>query len=148
MLPFEDRYTRQRQLPEVGAAGQDKIAQGRVVTRQPVAAEYLFRAGVGTVQLETAQGLVTIKRLGDAANRVGPPGARQQAPAPLRTRSTSDLASFPAPLSGAAVDGVVLHPAAWVFATAALEALASLRELLKPTAAACAPRPSSEPKND
>jgi hypothetical protein len=54
MLPFEDRYTRQRQLREVGLKGQLQIAA--LVARLPgdkvgeVAALYLKRAGA---QVET-----------------------------------------------------------------------------------------------
>ena len=50
MLPFEDRYTRQRQLPEVGIDGQQRLQALHV--RVPVGpssmveAEYLRRAGI------------------------------------------------------------------------------------------------------
>lgn len=54
MLPFEDRYTRQRQLREVGLAGQARLEQSRVNlgTSPPdlYAAEYLTRAGVQVAQ--------------------------------------------------------------------------------------------------
>ncbi len=59
MLPFEDRYTRQRQLPEVGEAGQRRI-EAMVVElpvgspHEPVARVYLERAGVR--QLKPASG--------------------------------------------------------------------------------------------
>lgn len=50
MLPFEDRFTRQRQLREVGLAGQRRIEASRVVVglgaADGVAADYLQRAGV------------------------------------------------------------------------------------------------------
>lgn len=50
MLPFEDRYTRQRQLPEVGLPGQARLEQSRLAlgtsARDVVAADYLRRAGV------------------------------------------------------------------------------------------------------
>lgn len=50
MLPFEDRFTRQRQLREVGLAGQQRIEASRVVVgsavADTVAADYLRRAGV------------------------------------------------------------------------------------------------------
>lgn len=50
MLPFEDRYTRQRRLPEVGAGGQERLrrAQPRVAAHPDVELEldYLGRAGV------------------------------------------------------------------------------------------------------
>ncbi len=50
MLPFEDRYTRQRQLPEVGETGQQRIEALAVElppgSRAQVARVYLERAGV------------------------------------------------------------------------------------------------------
>jgi hypothetical protein len=50
MLPFEDRYTRQRQLPDVGAHGQERIAQHKVTLGNDrpaqIAELYLRRAGV------------------------------------------------------------------------------------------------------
>jgi hypothetical protein len=50
MLPFEDRYTRQRRLPEVGPEGQARLSQSRlgVAPHPDVAIEldYLVRAGV------------------------------------------------------------------------------------------------------
>ena len=50
MLPFEDRLTRQRQLREVGLAGQQRIEASQVVVgsavADTVAADYLRRAGV------------------------------------------------------------------------------------------------------
>jgi hypothetical protein len=52
VLPFEDRYTRQRQLPEVGMAGQARIAEhvASLISEHPLANEvaraYLARAGV------------------------------------------------------------------------------------------------------
>lgn len=58
MLPFEDRYTRQRQLPEVGEAGQRRIEA--IVVELPanssdaqVARVYLERAGVRQLQRAT-----------------------------------------------------------------------------------------------
>ncbi len=58
MLPFEDRYTRQRQLPEVGPAGQERIFALRVqVSGDPagsVARQYLLRAGVSQVTVSEA----------------------------------------------------------------------------------------------
>lgn len=58
MLPFEDRYTRQRQLREVGLAGQQRLQTSLAVlgvTRSElVAADYLGRAGV-SVQLVDAR---------------------------------------------------------------------------------------------
>lgn len=50
MLPFEDRYTRQRRLPEVGEAGQARLGEAEVVVRGTQGADveqsYLERAGV------------------------------------------------------------------------------------------------------
>ena len=55
MLPFEDRYTRQRRLPEVGEAGQARLGQAEAVVRGNQGADveqsYLERAGV-TVRRE------------------------------------------------------------------------------------------------
>jgi hypothetical protein len=49
MLPFEDRFSRQRRLPEVGALGQDRLAGARVHVHPEadIEAEYLARAGLG-----------------------------------------------------------------------------------------------------
>lgn len=53
MLPFEDRYTRQRQLPEVGIAGQERLCELRAelapVEGFLVARTYLERAGAAHV---------------------------------------------------------------------------------------------------
>lgn len=53
MLPFEDRYTRQRRLAEVGPEGQRRLEAAAVVLPQQEAAEleadYLQRAGVRQV---------------------------------------------------------------------------------------------------
>ncbi len=50
MLPFEDRYTRQRRLPEVGPAGQRRLEAAVQVLAPHEASElevdYLRRAGV------------------------------------------------------------------------------------------------------
>lgn len=50
MLPFEDRFTRQRQLREVGLAGQVRLEASAIVVgygvADSVAADYLERAGV------------------------------------------------------------------------------------------------------
>ncbi|HEX2732385.1 MAG TPA: hypothetical protein VHM70_12295 [Polyangiaceae bacterium] len=50
MLPFEDRYTRQRQLPEIGLQGHERIRAHRAVVgsdaASPSAKLYLQRAGV------------------------------------------------------------------------------------------------------
>jgi hypothetical protein len=58
MLPFEDRYSRQRRLPEVGQAGQQQVAEAAfaVSARDPAAwleALYLHRAGAQRVHLST-----------------------------------------------------------------------------------------------
>jgi hypothetical protein len=56
MLPFEDRYSRQRRLPEVGPEGQARLSQVRLaVAPHPDAAlevTYLERAGVGAVVVD------------------------------------------------------------------------------------------------
>jgi hypothetical protein len=56
MLPFEDRHSRQRRLAEIGAAGQARLGQARVVVPahegSDVAREYLLRAGVESVVVE------------------------------------------------------------------------------------------------
>jgi hypothetical protein len=50
VLPFEDRYTRQRQLPEVGAGGQELLARSEAAVCADAAGRvqqlYLERAGV------------------------------------------------------------------------------------------------------
>jgi hypothetical protein len=50
MTELEDRYTRQRRLPEVGAAGQARILAATVEVRGRdgaiIETEYLYRAGV------------------------------------------------------------------------------------------------------
>lgn len=55
MLPFEDRYSRQRKLPEVGAEGQRRIEglSARVASGPGGLVElaYLERAGVGQVEI-------------------------------------------------------------------------------------------------
>lgn len=60
MLPFEDRHSRQRRLAEVGAAGQARLDQARVVVPEhegsDVARTYLLRAGVQAVMIERAPG--------------------------------------------------------------------------------------------
>lgn len=57
MLPFEDRFTRQRQLREVGVAGQRRLEASTAVvpTGRPgeVAADYLTRAGVQVCSQES-----------------------------------------------------------------------------------------------
>jgi hypothetical protein len=58
MLPFEDRYTRQRRLPEVGPSGQDRLSQAQVcVAPHPdveLELDYLARAGAGGVTVDPA----------------------------------------------------------------------------------------------
>jgi hypothetical protein len=53
MLPFEDRFTRQRRLPEVGPGGQARIAAASASIAgyegSDVEREYLLRAGFGSV---------------------------------------------------------------------------------------------------
>jgi molybdopterin/thiamine biosynthesis adenylyltransferase len=57
MLPFEDRYSRQRRLAEVGRAGQDQLARASLAVRASADGSdvlellYLHRAGVGRVDL-------------------------------------------------------------------------------------------------
>jgi hypothetical protein len=56
MLPFEDRFTRQRQLREVGLSGQERLQASSIalgVSRaELVAADYLRRAGVQVREVE------------------------------------------------------------------------------------------------
>jgi hypothetical protein len=56
MLPFEDRYTRQRRLPEVGPIGQERLCRARLcVAAHPdveLELDYLARAGVAAVQVD------------------------------------------------------------------------------------------------
>ena len=58
MLPFEDRYTRQRRLPEVGPQGQERLqrAQLSVAEHPDVALEldYLERAGAIEARVDPA----------------------------------------------------------------------------------------------
>jgi len=53
MLPFEDRHSRQRRLPEVGPQGQERLGEARLtVASHPdvdVEVDYLARAGVAAV---------------------------------------------------------------------------------------------------
>ena len=55
MLPFEDRYSRQRRLAEVGPEGQRRLEQTELVLAShadaDVELEYLTRAGVTRIQL-------------------------------------------------------------------------------------------------
>jgi hypothetical protein len=58
MLPFEDRFSRQRRLPEVGPSGQETLgaAELRIADHADVELEldYLARAGVARVTLDPA----------------------------------------------------------------------------------------------
>lgn len=62
MLPFEDRLTRQRRLPEVGARGQERLCAAELsVAPHPdvdVELDYLGRAGVASAQLDPAAELL------------------------------------------------------------------------------------------
>jgi hypothetical protein len=55
MLPFEDRFTRQRKLAEVGQRGQARLAAGSSVVAAGdgamVEVTFLHRAGVGRVEV-------------------------------------------------------------------------------------------------
>lgn len=56
MLPFEDRYSRQRRLVDVGPDGQRRLEAARVSLGDHAGAHversYLLRAGVSRVELE------------------------------------------------------------------------------------------------
>lgn len=58
MLPFEDRYTRQRRLPEVGPKGQERLRQAQLcVAPHPdvgLELDYLVRAGAGEPRIDPA----------------------------------------------------------------------------------------------
>ena len=58
MLPFEDRYTRQRRLPEVGPGGQERLCAAHLTipSHPDVALEldYLARAGVTSVAVDAS----------------------------------------------------------------------------------------------
>ena len=58
MLPFEDRYTRQRRLEEVGADGQRRLERQAMVLARHADAEleleYLQRAGVRQITFDSA----------------------------------------------------------------------------------------------
>jgi hypothetical protein len=60
LLPFEDRYTRQRQLSEVGPAGQALIAAHKASIcldpSAPIARLYLERAGVTEIDAKPEHG--------------------------------------------------------------------------------------------
>lgn len=80
MLPFEDRYTRQRQLPEVGLQGQTRLEQSayRPTTVLPslaqvVATDYLRRAGVAVQANPEAANPVPADAQGPAAEPVPSP---------------------------------------------------------------------------
>ena len=63
MLPFEDRYTRQRRLAEVGPEGQLRLErQSLVIARHAdveLGLDYLRRAGVQQVAVKQAEGQQT-----------------------------------------------------------------------------------------
>jgi hypothetical protein len=56
MLPFEDRFTRQRRLREVGAEGQRRLGASRMVlvahADSDIERDYLERAGVTRLDLD------------------------------------------------------------------------------------------------
>lgn len=56
MLPFEDRYTRQRRLEEVGPEGQRRLEAARVVLAahdgSDIEREYLTRAGLRQIEVD------------------------------------------------------------------------------------------------
>lgn len=56
MLPFEDRYTRQRRLPEVGPDGQRRLAAACLFVAPhdglDLQLEYLERAGIGQLRVD------------------------------------------------------------------------------------------------
>ena len=59
MLPFEDRYTRQRRLEEVGTQGQQRLERQQMVIAfhadVDLESEYLRRAGVQQITLGAEQ---------------------------------------------------------------------------------------------
>jgi hypothetical protein len=56
MLPFEDRWSRQRRLPEVGTEGQRRLASERIVVAPhpdlELELDYLERAGIAETRIE------------------------------------------------------------------------------------------------
>ena len=56
MLPFEDRFSRQRRLPEVGPSGQERLQRAlRRAAPHPgldIELDYLERAGAGEVVVD------------------------------------------------------------------------------------------------
>lgn len=56
MLPFEDRYSRQRRLPEVGPSGQERLCEAELVIAEhpdvDLEVDYLTRAGVARVAVD------------------------------------------------------------------------------------------------
>src|SRR5688572_26249912 len=58
MLPFEDRYSRQRRLPEVGSSGQERLcATELLIAEHPdveLELDYLARAGLRRATVEPA----------------------------------------------------------------------------------------------
>jgi hypothetical protein len=56
MLPFEDRYSRQRRLKEVGPSGQRRLEQASLVIAEhadvDIERDYLARAGVRQIHID------------------------------------------------------------------------------------------------
>ena len=63
MLPFEDRYSRQRRLPEVGPSGQERLCAAELVVAEhpdvDLELDYLQRAGVARVTVDAAAAALT-----------------------------------------------------------------------------------------
>ena len=63
MLPFEDRFSRQRRLPEVGPSGQERLGAAElVIAAHPDVAlelDYLQRAGIARVTVDAAAAALT-----------------------------------------------------------------------------------------
>jgi hypothetical protein len=127
LLPFEDRYTRQRQLPQVGVRGQQAIAKHQVVLgNEPaaaIAALYLQRAGVQ--------------------------GIEHSAGVPVTGTSVLGALVAAAPVAAAAAAQSLCFDAAQSFGAGCLRALAELCIALGPSPApelSAAPRPTPQGK--
>ena len=63
MLPFEDRYSRQRRLPEVGPSGHERLCAAELVIAEhpdvDLELDYLQRAGVARVTVDAAAAALT-----------------------------------------------------------------------------------------
>lgn len=63
MLPFEDRYSRQRRLPEVGASGQERLRAAEVLIADhpdvELELDYLARAGLRRATVDPAGAALT-----------------------------------------------------------------------------------------